>query len=233
MAHPGRLAAAQLQSTQDKVGEGEAAWDVTDTPASAKSYYLRVLKMGASQGSMRNLREMTTLCTILDHFALGRTRQAADTIAQRFKAVEMACADGHHVGESPAPGASAAGFYPSDLEVGGVPGSAGAEAQGEGGREHSRRQHFHKLLEGARQRQGRLQGKPLRTGRTSGATLGGRGPRPGSLWGKGQGPEGQGLRQGQAGRQREAAPGEGAECRRVRPQGPETQTTLGNIYIYV
>ena len=64
-AHPRRLAAAQLQSMQDKVGEGEAAWDVTDTPASAKSYYLRVLKMGVAQGSMRNLREMTTLCTIL------------------------------------------------------------------------------------------------------------------------------------------------------------------------
>ena len=94
-ARPGRLAAAQLQSTQDKVGEGEAAWDVTDTPASAKSYYLRVLKMGVAQGSMRNLREMTTLCTILDHLALGRTRQAADTVAQRLKAVEMACADGH------------------------------------------------------------------------------------------------------------------------------------------
>ena len=93
-AHPGWLAAAQLQSMQDKVGEGEAAWDVTDTPASAKNYYLRVLKMGA-QGSMRNLREMTTLCTILDHLALGRTRQAADTVAQRLKAVEMACADGH------------------------------------------------------------------------------------------------------------------------------------------
>ena len=38
---------------QDKVGEGEAAWDMTDTPASAKSYYLRVLKMGVAQGSMR------------------------------------------------------------------------------------------------------------------------------------------------------------------------------------
>ena len=46
-AHPGRLVAAQFQSMQDKVGEGEAAWDVTDTPSSAKSYYLRVLEMGA------------------------------------------------------------------------------------------------------------------------------------------------------------------------------------------
>ena len=51
--------------------------------------------MGTAQGSMRNLREVTTLCAILDHFALGRTRQAADTVAQRFKAVEMACADGY------------------------------------------------------------------------------------------------------------------------------------------
>ena len=94
-AHPGRLAAAQLQSMRDSVGEGAAAWDVTDTPASAKSYYLRVLKMGVAQGSVRNLREMTTLCAILDHLAFGRTRQAADTVAQRLKAVEMACADGH------------------------------------------------------------------------------------------------------------------------------------------
>ena len=86
-AHPGRLAAAQLQSVQDKVGEEEAAWDVTDTLAPAKSYYLRVLKMGAAKGSMRNLREMTTLCAILDHLAFGRTSdEAGCTVAQRLKA---------------------------------------------------------------------------------------------------------------------------------------------------
>ena len=160
-AHPGRLAAAQLQGMQDKVGEREAAWDVTDTPASAKSYYLRVLKMGVAQGSMRNLRKMTTLCTIQDHFALGRTRQAADTVAQRLRAVEMACADGHWEGAQHQELRSAAGCYPSDFEVGGVLGSAGAEAHGEGGREHPRRQQFRKHLEGVRQRQGRLQGEPL------------------------------------------------------------------------
>jgi hypothetical protein len=94
-SHPGRLAASQLQQMQDRVGDGEGAWSKDDTPASAKAYYLRVLSTGVAKGSLRNLREMSTLCVVLDHLALGRTRQAADTAAQRLKAVEMACADGH------------------------------------------------------------------------------------------------------------------------------------------
>ena len=79
---------------EDRVGrDGEAArWAADATPASAKSYFLRVLK--AASGSIRNARELETLCVILDHLALGRFREAADVVAMRMKAVEMAAKDG-------------------------------------------------------------------------------------------------------------------------------------------
>ena len=81
---------------EDMVGrDGEAAtWDKETAPAAAKSYYLRVLSLGSTAG-MRNLREMATLCTVLDHLALRRTREAADVCMQRLKAVRVAARDGH------------------------------------------------------------------------------------------------------------------------------------------
>jgi len=95
--HPGRLASASLQRMQDRVGhEGEAAeWRSRDTPASAKSYYLRVLTHSAASGGIRNLREMKTLATVLDHLALGQSQSAADVVAQRLKSVELAATDGN------------------------------------------------------------------------------------------------------------------------------------------
>ena len=82
---------------EDRVGrDGEAkAWDRMSTPASAKSYYLRVLKPAAEkQNSMRNQREMHTMAVVLDHLALGRRSQAADVCAQRLKALELASETG-------------------------------------------------------------------------------------------------------------------------------------------
>ena len=81
---------------EDRVGrDGEAhAWDKDSTPASAKSYFLRVMKPSGSQTSIRNIREMHTLAVVLDHLALGRTRAAADVCAQRLKALEMAALTG-------------------------------------------------------------------------------------------------------------------------------------------
>ena len=83
---------------EDRVGrDGEAeAWGKEDTPASAKSYYLRVLKPAMERShSMRNLREMHTLAVILDHLALGRSGAAADVISQRMKALELASSSGN------------------------------------------------------------------------------------------------------------------------------------------
>ncbi|CAK0851598.1 unnamed protein product, partial [Prorocentrum cordatum] len=82
---------------EDRVGrDGEAlAWGADEVPASAKSYYLRVLKQGLEKDtSLRNLREMHTVCVALDHLALGRTRTAADVLAQRLKALGLASTHG-------------------------------------------------------------------------------------------------------------------------------------------
>ena len=80
---------------ENRVGrDGEAAaWTKDATPASAKSYYLRVLKLEPG-GTKRNMREMHSLATALDHLALGRPRQAADLLMQRLKALELASNSG-------------------------------------------------------------------------------------------------------------------------------------------
>ena len=71
--------------------DGEAGtWDRGAMPASAKSYYYRVLQVAHQQGGRRNLREMLTLCTVLDHLAKKRYGAAGDVLSQRLKAVEAA-----------------------------------------------------------------------------------------------------------------------------------------------
>ena len=40
--------------------------------------------------TLRNKREEVTLCHVLDHLALGRTKEAADVCAQRLKSVQLA-----------------------------------------------------------------------------------------------------------------------------------------------
>ena len=67
-------------------------------PAVAKQYDLRVLRQqGNAQGTsyQRNQRELTTLCVVLDHMALGRYKQAADVVAAMLKSVEAGARGGH------------------------------------------------------------------------------------------------------------------------------------------
>ena len=83
-----------------QVGEdGEKLEKTSTAPAVAKQYDLRVLKhiAGAKGYSVRNQREMTTLCVMLDHLALGRYQRAADVAAARLKSVERANREGHFV----------------------------------------------------------------------------------------------------------------------------------------
>ena len=82
---------------EDRVGrDGEAAtWAADAMPAAAKSYYYRVLRVTHGNGNLRSMREMATLCTLLDHIAKGRNMAAADVIGQRLKAVEAAIVDGN------------------------------------------------------------------------------------------------------------------------------------------
>ena len=81
---------------EDRVGrDGEAGeWVPGAMPASAKSYFYRVLRVTHPNGGIRNHREMLTLSTALDHIAKGRRLQAADVLGQRLKAVEAAIVDG-------------------------------------------------------------------------------------------------------------------------------------------
>jgi hypothetical protein len=95
-AHPGRLASRCMQKMQDRTGrEGEQVeWPKGFMPPAATSYYLRVLSLGTSQGSLRTLREMKTLCAVLDLIAHGKVLEAADVLAQRLKALELAAEEG-------------------------------------------------------------------------------------------------------------------------------------------
>ena len=92
--HPGRSAIGLLQRMEDIVGAGgkRKEWAPDERPVSAMSYYLRVLKHQHPTAT-RNHREMETLCTVLDLLAQDRPEEAADVVAQRLKAVEMATTD--------------------------------------------------------------------------------------------------------------------------------------------
>ena len=71
---------------------GEA---LNGTPVVANSYLMMVLqpKYQATMG-MRNLRELKTMATTLDHLARGESGKAADLLAQRIKAIEKSMVDG-------------------------------------------------------------------------------------------------------------------------------------------
>ncbi len=64
-------------------------------PPVAMVYYNSHLKTRQPPVAVRNLRELATLSTILDHLANGRADSAADVAAQRMKAVVQAVNDGH------------------------------------------------------------------------------------------------------------------------------------------
>jgi hypothetical protein len=97
IANPGLLACASLQTMENAVGrDGEKpVWSEYDAPPSAKAFYLRVLKHTVPAIPQRSLREMQTICTVLDHLALGRVGEAGDVLAQRMKALELSSSDGH------------------------------------------------------------------------------------------------------------------------------------------
>ena len=63
-------------------------------PAAAVSYLTSVLLPSAADMTLRNNRELRTLAEILDLLALGRVLEAGDVVAQRFRAVELASAEG-------------------------------------------------------------------------------------------------------------------------------------------
>ena len=62
-------------------------------PPCAKGYFLRVLEPQNVSGGVRNLREMETLCHVLDHLAMGRFCEAMDVVFQRLTALEKANKD--------------------------------------------------------------------------------------------------------------------------------------------
>jgi hypothetical protein len=94
--HPGRLTAKSLQLMEDRVGRGgeNKKWKKHDCPPCAKSYFLMHLGVKHAGAGKRNLKEMSTLCYLLDHMAHGRFAEASDMITQRLKAVEMSSMDG-------------------------------------------------------------------------------------------------------------------------------------------
>jgi hypothetical protein len=53
-----------------------------------------VIEHGQQAPGMRSLRELRTLAEVLDMLIEGQVLQAADTLCQRFKAVELASSEG-------------------------------------------------------------------------------------------------------------------------------------------
>ena len=95
--HPGKTARNLLQHMQNQVGtDGERSEQGNSIPAAAKAYDLRVLKIqSGAKHHVRNHREMTTLCVVLDHLAQGRVNQVASCVASRLKAVEQTANEGN------------------------------------------------------------------------------------------------------------------------------------------
>ena len=96
--HPGGMARKlmkRMNAVLDK--DGEKATKGADPPTCAKQYDHRVMKhqLSPTGVNLRNQRELSTLCVILDHLALGRHQQAADVVAARIKSVEAANRDGN------------------------------------------------------------------------------------------------------------------------------------------
>ena len=71
---PGRLTSKKLQEFAQVVDDhsDQREWKKHDTPAVAKSYYLRVLRTELPNAPQRGMRELKTLCYALDYMAQGR-----------------------------------------------------------------------------------------------------------------------------------------------------------------
>ena len=82
---------------QERIGhEGEETLhSKSAAPPVAKGYYLRVLEPTNAAAGLRNMREMQTLCHVLDHLAMGRVAQASDMVFQRLKAIEKSVREGN------------------------------------------------------------------------------------------------------------------------------------------
>ena len=94
---PGRLAARLLTKMQDLLAREEGALNQNgrnQTPSSATSYFLTVLTpMYRDRMNVRAAREMRTVAKAMDLIAIGRHPEAADVLAQRFKAMELQMSD--------------------------------------------------------------------------------------------------------------------------------------------
>ena len=75
-------------------GEANERGNSSRTPAVARSFYLRVLKVNYPNMPIRTAREMKTLCFALDCLAKSGAAEAADILGQRLMACEKALADG-------------------------------------------------------------------------------------------------------------------------------------------
>ena len=94
---PGRLAARLLTKMQVLLAREEGAMNQSGrnrTPATATSYFLTVVTpMYRDRMNVRAAREMRTVAKALDLIAIGRHPEAADVLAQRYKALELQMAD--------------------------------------------------------------------------------------------------------------------------------------------
>lgn len=94
---PGRLAARLLTKMQLLLAREEGAMNHDGrnrTPATATSYFLTVVTPTyRDRMNVRAAREMRTVAKALDLVAIGRHPEAADVLAQRYKALELQMAD--------------------------------------------------------------------------------------------------------------------------------------------
>ena len=95
--YTGRLAARLLTKMQDLLAREEGAMNPVgqnQTPATATSYYLTVVAPSyRDRMNIRMAREMKTIAKALDLVATGRHPEAADALAQRYKALELQMSD--------------------------------------------------------------------------------------------------------------------------------------------
>eukprot|EP00434_Breviolum_minutum_P013419 symbB.v1.2.011826.t1/scaffold804.1/size161093/3 len=94
---PGRLAARLLTKMQTLLAREEGALNQSgrnQTPATATSYFITVVTpLYRDRMNVRAAREMRTIAKALDLIATGRHPEAADVLAQRYKALELQMAD--------------------------------------------------------------------------------------------------------------------------------------------
>ena len=96
--HPGRLASRLLRKMRTLLAREEGALKDESgqsmTPSTATSYFLTVMvPTYHDKMNLRLRREMRTVALALDQVAAGQTPQAADTLAQRLKALELQVSD--------------------------------------------------------------------------------------------------------------------------------------------